>query len=35
MAGALPALRQEDGKHLVPAEEDSRGKNQLYRWRPE
>jgi hypothetical protein len=34
MAYTIQALRRKDGEYLVLVEEDFRGKNLLYRWRP-
>jgi hypothetical protein len=35
MPYAIQAMRRRDGEYLVLVEEDWRGKNLLYRWRPE
>jgi hypothetical protein len=34
MPHAVQALKRKDGEYLVLVEEDFRGKNLLYRWRP-
>ena len=35
MPYAVQALKRKDGEYLILVEEDWRGKNLLYRWRPD
>ena len=35
MPYSVQALKRKDGEYLVLVEEDFRGKNLLYRWRPD